>query len=653
MDRSSSDRVHREFVNISKCVLRTYFVDQIEARLSQSGTFIPHVFSTAGHELAQAMVGCCIQSNDAVFSYYRSKGVWFAAGLKVEDYAASALQHPNSYAAGRNCSVLPYQSADQSRPLIAPVFGGVGSQFEPALGWARSVVQKGIADSLAFVFAGDGSVSTGGYWSAIREATALQLPLVIVIENNGQAISTAITTQIGGENITDLFGAFPGIRCLRFDGNDLANAGEIHLVIEQARSTQSPLLLEMKVERLAAHTGATSTEAQHKQSWMEQLRAKWHQHDFHEDFETLKERIEKEVEEAFEQSDPLASPLVERVCQSSPSPVAFQHPFQRNKISIGHAINAWLNSALASDPNVILMGEDIGAMGGVHGITKGLQAQHGKNRVIDSALNESCILGEALGYALNGFRPIVEIQFRKYLDPAMEQFHNIGWCEWLTSGTFRASIILRIPFGSRSPSDPWHSESNEAPILRAIGWNVVCPTTAGDAIQALALAYDSQKPTVILEHRDLYYSSLSRQVIAVPIPIDYGLTARTRLSGDQMTIISWGAMTYRVQQVVEQNHIAGCELIDLFWLRPWDQSMVLDSVRKTGRCLIVHEDRKFLGLGAELSATIHEQLGTLMKHPVIRLGASEHPIPIDPSQIEQAIPNQFQILSCIQELLRS
>ena len=657
-----------EHITILQSALLSRQIDQYESKLSENGKRLPHVFSAAGHEVAQAIAASKINHpDDGVFSYYRSKCVWLSVGLALHEYVNSAVQAPGSYGNGRNVSVLPFLS-QPNKPTIAPVFGGVGSQFEPALGWARALKMKqkpsASGNGLAFVFAGDGAVSTGGFWSAVRESAAHKLPLVIVIENNGIALSTPSDHQFLGNSIAQQFESYQGIETHRFDGAFANTNQRVGEIIENARLTGEPVMLEFSVSRLAGHsimdkrsyldTAEPSADPleglkQHlivsKQLSVDKL-------------VKLESELSDSVKRAFDSAENLNQdhkPTKELKTRSVPSTtirkIELEHQFGSNKVSIGHGINCWLRCALQSDSTIVLIGEDIGRLGGAHGITRGLQDEFGAERVIDASLNESSILGQAMGLALRGFRPIVEIQYRKYLDPAMEQFHNIGWCDWLTEGKFKLPIIFRIPFGRDKVNDPWHSESNESQILRAVGFDVICPSTTIGAINAFDSAYSRTTPTVILEHRDLYYSPLART------PID-GLqnefdssSASIRREGSDLSIVSWGRSVFHALKAADAKSEIAVEVIDLHSLKPWDFPTLFKSISKTGRCLIVHEDRQFMGLSAEIAVELTERLFSKLKLPIQRLGALENPVPIADSLVQQSLPNDLAIRKKVREML--
>ena len=649
---------------VARIALQAREVDINEEQFANEGLFIPHRFSCAGHELALAMVAAHINDpGDAAFTYYRSKAVWFGIGLSLSEYVESAFQLGSSYSGGRNVAVLPFQSI-KTCPLIAPVFGGVGSQFEPAIGYAHGLKFNNEQQALAFVFAGDGAVATGGFWSIIRESASRQLPIVIVIENNGIALSTDISKQIYAECVTSQIADFPGLETKVYDATHPGHSAEIADVINNCRKIRRPVLIELKVDRISGHSASdrqayrTSMPACDPLSRLDEICDQ----DFSlPELAALKAEIEIEVQETFkstackiETKIPISDVNFDCVTKQA---AQFKRPFTlinqygANKVSIGHAINNWLVSAMRHDSKLILLGEDIGKLGGVHGVTRGLLKQFGQSRVVDTSLNESCIVGQAMGLALCGFRPIVEIQYRKYLDPGMEQFRNIGWCGDITNGLLKLPIIIRIPFGSELHNDPWHSESDEATVLRSLGYDVFCPATSRDAVEVLDHAFVSGNPTVVLEHRGLYYDSNARESLNDLEQIAQTPRCVRMIQGNDLTIVSWGKLSWTVNELLKSRPDLNVELIRLVCLRPWDAKEIRKSVQKTGRLLVIHEDRKFLGLGAEIASEIAEKEFCSLRCPVERLAAQEVPVPILPELVSDVIPSSVSIENAIKMML--
>lgn len=613
------------------------------------------------------MVGSAIdQPGDGLFSYYRSKALWFSVGLSVREYVRSAKQTSDSYSAGRNVSVLPYRKCGND-VTIAPAFGAVGSQFEPALGWARAIkLQSEDSSALAFAIAGDGAVSTGGFWSSIREASAASLPLVTVIENNGMALSTPASIQMRSVAIADQLCSLE-LDTYSFDGTNPESIQKVRLAVEKVRDTRTPALIELAVPRLDGHSAAdgqlycrddedTAVKSDPVDGFADWLIDSGGM--TRDDLAAFENEITKTVDRLFNETGggpPRTWPHFPEIESNADvqvdRPFTLSHDFGQNNVSIGHAINCWLRNLLEQIPGALLLGQDIGRMGGVHGVTMGLQRQFGPQRVIDACLNESAIVGQAFGMALRGLRPIVEIQYRKYVAPATEQLQNLSLCSWLTGGEFVAPVILRIPFGQDTVTDPWHSESDEATLIRTLGCQIACPSSSQDAIDLLDTAFASEVPTIFLEHQSLYYAAGARTPIRHSSSVRDAFSASVLKEGRDLTIVTWGQMARTCLEVASDLLDVDSELIDLRWLKPWDSTTVLESVRKTGRCLVVHEDRQFLGFGAEIAATVSEKCFTDLFCPVRRIGATESLVPVSPTLVDAVIPTSQRIQDTIRKML--
>jgi 2-oxoisovalerate dehydrogenase E1 component len=298
-----------------------------------------------------------------------------------------------------------------------------------------------------------------------------------------------------------------------------------------------------------------------------------------------------------------------------------------------------------------VFGEDVGVKGGVHLVTEGLQRKFGAERVFDTSLSEEGIIGRAVGMAISGLVPVAEIQFRKYADPATEQLNNCGTMRWRTANRFAAPIVVRMPGGfGKDVGDPWHSLSSEVTWAHALGWQVAIPSNAADAVGLLRAAMRSGNPTIFFEHRSLLMTSDG----SAPYPgDDYVLPlgrANVLREGDRVTVVTWGAMVHRC---VEAAGLVGdgVELIDLRTVAPWDRDAVLASVRKTGRCLIVHEDTRTAGFGAEIAATLARDAFWHLDAPVDRLTVDDVPMPYHPVLLDAVLPGAESIAARITELL--
>jgi 2-oxoisovalerate dehydrogenase E1 component len=319
-------------------------------------------------------------------------------------------------------------------------------------------------------------------------------------------------------------------------------------------------------------------------------------------------------------------------------------PTRSNMIT---AIRRTLDVELAVNPRLAIFGEDVGPKGGVHGVTLGMQEKFGRERVFDTSLSEEGIIGRAVGMALAGLTPVPEIQFRKYAEPATEQLHDCGTLRWRTGNRFAAPIVVRMPggFGPKC-GDPWHSQCNEAQFLHATGWRFAMPSNAEDAVGLLRTALRGNDPTIFFEHRALLDAAWSRR----PYPgDDYMLpfgVARTIRAGDALTIVSWGAMVERCDGAIQASGVAA-ELIDLRTLSPWDRDAVLASVRRTRRCLIVHEDTMTAGFGAEIAAVVAKEAFFDLDAPIERMAMPDTPSPHNFALFEAAMPTVAKIAATI------
>jgi len=293
----------------------------------------------------------------------------------------------------------------------------------------------------------------------------------------------------------------------------------------------------------------------------------------------------------------------------------------------------------------------VGVKGGVHGATLDLQLKFGAGRVFDTSLNEDGIIGRAAGLAYAGLMPVPEIQFRKYADPATEQINDTGWVRWRTANQFATPMVVRIPVGfGKKTGDPWHSVSSEAVFAHTLGWRLAFPSNAADAVGLLRTALRGNDPTLFFEHRALLDTAPARR----PYPGDnYVLpfgSAAILQAGRSVTVVTWGEMVYRCLEATKAWP-GEIEVIDLRTIVPWDRETILSSVKKTGKCLVVHEDFGTAGFGAEICATIGQEAFAFLDAPVERLASADCPIPYNAGLAAQVIPSLAAVSERLAALL--
>jgi 2-oxoisovalerate dehydrogenase E1 component len=328
-------------------------------------------------------------------------------------------------------------------------------------------------------------------------------------------------------------------------------------------------------------------------------------------------------------------------------------PADGDVVRFAEAVRKTLARELEVNPKLLVFGEDVGRKGGVHLVTEGLQKKFGEARVFDTSLSEEGIIGRSVGMAIAGLMPVAEIQFRKYADPATEQLNNCGTMRWRTANRFAAPIVVRMPGGfGKDVGDPWHSLSSEVTWAHAIGWQVCIPSNAADAVGLLRSAMRSRNPTIFFEHRSLLMTSEGSARYPgddYVIPMGRGKVLK---EGNRISVITWGAMVHRCVEAAEQ--FAGdVNLIDLRTIAPWDRALVIESVKKTGRCLIVHEDTTTAGFGAEIAAVLASECFWYLDAPIERLTVEDVPMPYHQDLLNAVLPDAAKIAAKIEALLEA
>jgi 2-oxoisovalerate dehydrogenase E1 component len=664
-------------------------LDDIEESRLVPERKVLYQFSARGHELAQILLGLQLtDAHDGVSAYYRSRPLMLTLGVSLEEAAAGPLARSGSFSGGRDIGVV-FNLPGRGGPTVLPACGGVGTQYTPAAGWAQSIryrhevlADASYARSIAVVFGGDASTATNGFWSALNIATTLTLPMLFCIEDNAFGISVPSWLQTPGGNIAANLRSFGGLTVLEGDGSDpRATAALTTEAVARVRSQRAPVLLRLTVPRLSGHSGQ-DTQAYKSAQTLGEERARDPLRRLQEflvpavmgegEWTRLASEARRAVEEAI--AGALARPppdpqqLLQHVFSQSaagtPSiqeqgglapegivfaPVSNVARPQGARVNMLTAIRRTLDVELALNPRMLVFGEDVGPKGGVHGATLGLQDKYGVARVFDTSLSEEGIIGRAVGMALAGLRPVAEIQFRKYAEPAAEQLNDCGTLRWRTRNRFAAPIVVRMPGGFFKCGDPWHSQTNEVAWVHGVGWQVAVPSNAEDAVGLLRAALRGNDPVIFFEHRAMLDGAWARR----PYPGDeYVLPfgqARTIRRGSEVTVVTWGAMVERCEQAAERSHV-DAEVLDLRTLSPWDRRAVRSSVEKTHRCLIVHEDNLSAGFGAEIAATLAQESFFSLETPIERLAMPDIPSPHSPVLLEAAVPDVARITRAIQRL---
>jgi 2-oxoisovalerate dehydrogenase E1 component len=670
-------------------------LDDVEEHTNKQRAHVPrehlvlYQFSARGHDMAQSILGSLLTgARDGAGAYYRSRPLLLSLGLPVDDALGSPLGRAGGFSDGRDIGVV-CNLPNRNGCTVLPMAGDVGSQYTPAAGWAQSIVyhrdtlhDASYANCLSVALGGDGSVATNGFWAALTMATTLKLPMLFYIEDNDLGISVRGDMQTPGGDIARNLASFTNLLVLNGDGCDPHDAsGKLAAAVAHVRRGEGPALVRLTVPRLSSHSGPDNQKgyrtdaeiaADQTRDPLPKLReylvpallseADWADlegevaHTVHVALEAARARPVPDATTVarFVYADDTADPeamgglsLAERSALGGSD----QPSEDGELLRVAEAIRRTLRHELAVNPKVVVFGEDVGRKGGVHLVTEGLQKQFGAERVFDTSLSEEGIIGRAVSMAISGLMPVAEIQFRKYADPAAEQLNNCGTMRWRTANRFAAPIVVRMPGGfGKDVGDPWHSLSDEVRFAHAYGWQVIMPSNAADAVGLLRAAMRSPNPSIFFEHRSLL---MTGDGSARYPGDDYVLPlgrARIVHPGTSLTLVTWGAMVHRCAEAIASAGDA-VELIDLRTIAPWDRDAVLSSVKKTGRCLIVHEDNLTAGFGAEIAGTLAQEAFWHLDAPVERLAPRDIPVPYHPELLDAVIPTVAAIQAAVDRLL--
>jgi len=682
-----------DWQNIAYLTLLSRAIDKIEETELLKSREVLYQFSARGHDMAQIILASMLNHpGDAASGYYRSRPFLLTLGLDIEDAMAGPMMRAGGMSDGRDIGVVFNLPQSEDRPCFLPMSGAVGAQYTPISGWAESILYKTgeLADkssegAIGVALGGDASTATSGFWAALNSATTRKLPMLFYIEDNGYGISVPSAAQTPGGNIAKNLAAFNNLFILDGDGTDPQQAATyLARGIQHIREGHGPALVRLTVPRLSGHSGQDTqkykSDAQVKAEEARDPLPRLQKFVIAENLMTqaqwsdASDKAENTVRTALENVRKRPQPDPENIqryvfsetgdnglpdLQQQGGLWPGDHIFPRStrestpeseRINMLTAIRRTLDVELATNPKLVVFGEDVGPKGGVHAATLGLQDTHGEGRVFDTSLSEEGIIGRAVGMAAAGLMPVPEIQFRKYADPAEEQLNDCGTMRWRTANRFAAPMVVRIPGGFFKVGDPWHSQANEVKWLHSIGWQLAMPSNAEDAVGLLRTAMRDNNPTIFFEHRSMLDSAWARR----PWPGDhYAIpfgSASTVRTGDKLTVVTWGAMVPRCEKAADK--LGGdIEVIDLRTLSPWDKETVVTSVTRTHRCLIVHEDNITAGFGAEIAAYLTENIFFELDAPPRRLAMPDVPSPHNPQLMDAVVPNGERITAAMHGLI--
>ena len=626
-----------------------------------------------GQEAVQIGSALALRERDFVFPSYREHGVQVTRGLPIEVLLAYWKGLPNA-----GWDIEKYRTGIVTVPIA--------SQLPHAVGYSYMTKLRG-EDTVTAVYFGDGATSETDFHSGMNFAGVWKTPTIFICANNLYAISVPYEKQTASATIAQKAQAY-GFEGLRVDGMDpIAMYLATRLAARRAREGKGPTLIEAMTYRYGPHATADDpslyrsdeeVEAWKKKDPIERFRrflenrGEWDERAGEKVAMEVVDRVDAAITAIEAEPLPGRDDAVRQAFSKIPAHVVDQlHGMQEahgeeptefapdevwtvgeetdlagptKSWTMAEAINAGLDEAMAASENVIILGEDVGLAGGVFRITEGLQAEYGAERVIDTPLNESGIVGAAVGMALAGARPVAEVQFDGFVYPAFDQIvSHLGRFRFRSRGHSPMPVVVRFPSGAGIGAHEHHCDSPEAYFVHAPGLVVICPSTPTDAKGLLAAALEGEDPVIFLEPKVLYRAGRE------DVPIDHYTIpigkARVRSTGTDLTLVTYGAMVPVSLEAAGDSGVS-VEVIDLRTLFPWDRETVLESVSKTGRLLLVQEPQGSAGVAAEVAAVVAQEALYELQAPIVRVTGYDVPWPqfaiekhalIDSTRVEAAI----------------
>jgi 2-oxoisovalerate dehydrogenase E1 component len=706
-----------QLVEIYRLMFLSRRIDDREIMLKRQQKIYFQV-SGAGHEALQVGAALALRPGyDWFFPYYRDRGLCLALGVSPYDQflqsvgsgidpASGGRQMPTHWSS-RPLHIVSTSSSTATQILHAVGCAEAGRYFSRHPDAATKVQGdyrefhdvEFHGDEVVLACIGEGSTSQGEFWEALNTASNEKLPVIFMVEDNGYAISVPVEVNTPGGNISRLVANFPNFHFAEIDGTDaVACLAAFQAAAQHCRAGRGPAFVHGHVIRPYSHSlsdddklyrSTSEREADALRDPIARMRLRLLEGGVlnEEQLKELEQSLDREVAEAAERALEAPLPTIEsiplHVYSEDLDPTRADFATEQvgtstepvRKVAVGSAaertmadlINVCLRDEMRRDPRIVVYGEDVAdasreqalkevkGKGGVFKLTAGLQTEFGSERVFNSPLAEANIVGRAVGMAVRGMKPVVEIQFFDYIWPAMHQLRNeLPLMRWRSNGGWASPAVIRVPIGGYlTGGSIYHSQSGESIFTHTPGLRVVFPSNALDANGLLRTAIRCDDPVLFLEHKRLYRETFGRAAYpGADFAIPFGKAKIVR-PGSDLTLITYGAVVPRALQAAEQarrNHSIDVEVIDLRTLNPYDWNAIATSVKKTSRVLVAYEDMLSWGYGAEIAARIADELFEDLDAPVRRVAGMDTFVAYQPVLEDAILPQPEAILKAIVNL---
>ncbi|MDA8685428.1 dehydrogenase E1 component subunit alpha/beta [Robiginitalea sp.] len=614
-------------------------------------------FSGIGQEAVSVGVSSCLTSEEYILPMHRNLGVFTSREVPLEKLFAQWQGKESGYTKGRDRS---FHFGTQEHRII-----GMISHLGPQLGVADGIALADVIKNrkrVTAVFTGEGATSEGDFHEALNIAAVWNLPVLFCIENNGYGLSTPVSEQYRCENLADK-GIGYGMESHILDGNNIlevyVKVGEI---CESIRRNPRPVLLEFKTFRMRGHEEASGTKYVPQElldfwalrdpveNYARYLRSTGQLSDAREVSykKEISDAINKALDTAF--SEPPIAFNVEKELQDVYQTFDYEESPPSEEVAeirLVDAISEGLGQSLERHPDLIVMGQDIADYGGVFKVTEGFTERFGKERIRNTPICESAVVSAAMGLSINGMKAVVEMQFADFVSSGFNPIVN-----YLAKSHYRwaqqADIVIRMPCGAGVGAGPFHSQTNEAWFTKVPGLKVVYPAFPVDAKGLLATAINDPNPVLFFEHKALYrsvYGSVPTSYYTLPLG-----KANLLRKGNRLTIITFGAGVHWAIKALEELQLEQVDLLDLRTLCPMDWEAIFESVKKTGKVLLLQEDTLFGGICADIAAQLAEHCFEFLDAPIKRIASLDTPVPFA-RNLEQGFLPQERLAQAIKELI--